>query len=141
MGRANKFRGRCRTHGRGHKAGRGAGKRGGRGLAGINKHRVMTRIKYMPNHWGMHGFNRDPSLRTVYVTCNVSDLEGMAKGEKSVDLTAMGIDKLLGSGRINTALTVNVGEWSARAAEKVSAAGGSLSGDDGDDEFEEWEEE
>ncbi|DAC16012.1 MAG TPA: 50S ribosomal protein L15, partial [Candidatus Poseidoniales archaeon] len=29
MGRANKFRGRCRTHGRGHKAGRGAGKRGG----------------------------------------------------------------------------------------------------------------
>ena len=141
MGRANKFRGRCRTHGRGHKAGRGAGKRGGRGLAGINKHRVMTRIKYMPNHWGMHGFNRDPSLRTVYVTCNVSDLEGMAKGEKSVDLTAMGIDKLLGSGRINTALTVYVGEWAARAAEKISAAGGSLSGDDGDDDFEEWEEE
>lgn len=135
MGRANKFRGRCRTHGRGHKAGRGAGKRGGRGLAGINKHRVMTRIKYMPNHWGMHGFNRDPSLRTVMVTCNVSDLERIAPGEKSVDLTAMGIDKLLGSGRISTALTVKVGEWSARAAEKISAAGGSLEG--GDDESEE----
>ena len=109
MSKANKHRGRCRTHGRGHKAGRGAGKRGGRGLAGINKHRVMTRIKYMPNHWGMHGFNRDPSLRTVHVTCNVSDLEGMANGKDSVDLTEMGIDKLLGSGRINTALTVIVG--------------------------------
>ena len=36
MSKANKHRGRCRTHGRGHKAGRGAGKRGGRGLAGIN---------------------------------------------------------------------------------------------------------
>lgn len=134
MGRANKFRGRCRTHGRGHKAGRGAGKRGGRGLAGINKHRVMTRIKYMPNHWGMHGFNRDPSLRTVMVTCNVSDLERIAPGEKSVDLTAMGIDKLLGSGRISTALTVKVGEWSARAAEKISAAGGSLEGEDDESE-------
>ena len=33
MSKANKHRGRCRTHGRGHKAGRGAGKRGGRGRA------------------------------------------------------------------------------------------------------------
>ena len=139
MGRANKFRGRCRTHGRGHKAGRGAGKRGGRGLAGINKHRVMTRIKYMPNHWGMHGFNRDPSLRTVYITCNVSDLEGMADGKDTIDLTAMGIGKLLGSGRINSALTVKVGEWSAKAAEKIEAAGGTIQGDDDNDD--EWDEE
>ena len=56
--KANKHRGRNRYHGRGKKAGRGAGKRGGRGNAGMNKHRVMTRIKYMPGHWGMHGFNR-----------------------------------------------------------------------------------
>ena len=58
--KANKHRGRNRYHGRGKKAGRGAGKRGGRGNAGMNKHRVMTRIKYMPKHWGMHGFNRHP---------------------------------------------------------------------------------
>jgi len=135
--KANKHRGRNRYHGRGKKAGRGAGKRGGRGNAGINKHRVMTRIKYMPGHWGMHGFNRDPSLRTVYVTCNVSDLEGMADGGDSVNLTEMGIDKLLGSGRISTALTVTVEEWSAKAAQKISAAGGSIEGDDDDDE--EWE--
>ena len=80
--KANKHRGRNRYHGRGKKAGRGAGKRGGRGLAGINKHRVMTRIKYMPNHWGMHGFNRHPTLRTVYVTVNVSQLEDMANGSR-----------------------------------------------------------
>ena len=137
MSKANKHRGRCRTHGRGHKAGRGAGKRGGRGLAGINKHRVMTRIKYMPNHWGMHGFNRDPSLRTVYVTCNVGDLESMAAGNDSIDLTEMGIDKLLGSGQVRKALTVTVEEWSAKAAEKIAAAGGSIVGDGEDDE--EWE--
>ena len=136
VSRTNKFRGRSRYHGRGKKAGRGAGLRGGRGNAGINKHRLMTRLKYMPGHWGMHGFNRNPGLRTVYVTCNVSDLEGMADGGDSVNLTEMGIDKLLGSGRINTALTVTVEEWSARAAEKISAAGGSI---EGDDEEEEWE--
>ena len=140
VSRTNKFRGRSRYHGRGKKAGRGAGKRGGRGNAGINKHRVMTRIKYMPGHWGMHGFNRDPSLRTVHVTCNVSDLEGMANGKDSVDLTEMGIDKLLGSGRINTAITVTVENWSASAQSKVEAAGGSIVGDDDEWDDEEVEE-
>ncbi|MDE0869177.1 MAG: uL15 family ribosomal protein [Candidatus Poseidoniaceae archaeon] len=124
--KANKHRGRNRYHGRGKKAGRGAGKRGGRGLAGINKHRVMTRIKYMPNHWGMHGFNRHPTLRTVYVTVNVSQLEDMANGSDTIDLTELGIDKILGSGRINSALNVVVQEASARAIEKIEAAGGSI---------------
>ncbi|MCH1541129.1 MAG: uL15 family ribosomal protein [Candidatus Poseidonia sp.] len=130
--KANKHRGRNRYHGRGKKAGRGAGKRGGRGNAGMNKHRVMTRIKYMPNHWGMHGFNRHPTLRTVYVTANVSQLEEIAKGESKVDLTAMGIDKLLGSGQIRSAITVVVEHASARAMEKVEAAGGSIEMDDDD---------
>ena len=94
----------------------------------------MTRIKYMPNHWGMRIQQRSPSLRTVYVTCNVGDLERMADGKESIDLTEMGIDKLLGSGRISTALTVTVEEWSAKAAEKISAAGGSIEGDDEEEE-------
>jgi large subunit ribosomal protein L15 len=124
--KANKHRGRNRYHGRGKKAGRGAGKRGGRGNAGMNKHRVMTRIKYMPNHWGMHGFNRHPTLRTVFVTVNVSQLEDMANGSDTIDLTELGIDKILGSGRINSALNVVVQEASARAIEKIEAAGGSI---------------
>ena len=139
--KANKHRGRNRYHGRGKKAGRGAGKRGGRGNAGMNKHRVMTRIKYMPGHWGMHGFNRHPTLRTVYVTANVSQLEEMANGADTVNLTAKGIDKLLGSGQIRTALTVIVDEVSARAAEKVEAAGGSVEAGGDDDWDDEWEEE
>jgi len=97
----------------------------------------MTRIKYMPNHWGMHGFNRHPTLRTVYVTVNVSQLEDMAKGSDTIDLTALGIDKLLGSGRINSALKVIVQEASSNAVEKLEAAGGSIVGGDDD----EWEEE
>ncbi|DAC10839.1 MAG TPA: 50S ribosomal protein L15 [Candidatus Poseidoniaceae archaeon] len=136
--RSQKHRGRCRTNGRGHKAGRGAGKRGGRGNAGMNKHRVMTRIKYMPNHWGMHGFNRDPSLRNVSVTLNVGQLDEMAAGADSIDLTELGIDKLLGSGRISSALTVTVDSASAKAVEKIEAAGGSVDMAD-DDEWDDDE--
>ena len=98
----------------------------------MNKHRVMTRIKYMPKHWGMHGFNRHPSLRTVYVTANVGQLEEMANGADTVNLTEMGIDKLLGSGRVSTALSVTVESASAKAVEKIEAAGGSVEMDDDD---------
>jgi large subunit ribosomal protein L15 len=126
VSRTNKFRGRSRYHGRGKKAGRGAGKRGGRGNAGINKHRLMTRLKYMPGHWGMHGFNRDPSLRNVHVTCNVCDLVAIAGDSDSVDLADTTIDKLLGNGRIDRAINVTVEHASARAIEKVEAAGGSV---------------
>jgi len=98
VSRTNKFRG-SRYHGRGKKAGRGAGKRGGRGNAGLNKHKVMTRLKYMPGHWGMHGFNRHPSLRTVNSSINVGVVSEIATEDK-IDLTELGYDKLLGSGQI-----------------------------------------
>tara|TARA_B100000029_G_scaffold194226_2_gene192264 strand:+ start:6629 stop:7057 length:429 start_codon:yes stop_codon:yes gene_type:complete len=141
VSRTNKFRGRSRYHGRGKKAGRGAGLRGGRGNAGINKHRLMTRLKYMPGHWGMHGFNRHPSLRKVNVSINLIQVSQMAEGD-SIDLGELGYDKLLGSGRIDRALEITVAAASARAIEKVEAAGGSVVLSDGDDgEWGEWEEE
>ena len=124
VSRTNKFRG-SRYHGRGKKAGRGAGKRGGRGNAGLNKHKVMTRLKYMPGHWGMHGFNRHPSLRTVNSSINVGVVSEIANGDK-IDLTEMGYDKLLGSGQISKSLHIKVKEASSKAVEKVEAAGGSV---------------
>ncbi|DAC34103.1 MAG: uL15m family ribosomal protein [Candidatus Thalassarchaeaceae archaeon] len=138
VSRTNKFRGRSRYHGRGKKAGRGAGLRGGRGNAGINKHRLMTRLKYMPGHWGMHGFNRHPSLRKVNVSINLKEISQTVEGDE-VNLGDMGYDKLLGSGRIDRAMKITVASASARAIEKVEAAGGSVILEDGDDE--EWEEE
>ena len=53
--RTKKYRG-SRTHGRGKKAGRGAGLKGGKGNAGLHKHRFTYMIKYMPNHFGRRGF-------------------------------------------------------------------------------------
>jgi large subunit ribosomal protein L15 len=98
----------------------------------------MTRLKYMPGHWGMHGFNRHPKLRNVNVSINLMQVSQMAEGD-SIDLTEMGYDKLLGSGRIDRALNISVASASARAIEKVEAAGGSVNLNDDLDE--EWEEE
>ena len=136
VSRTNKFRGRSRYHGRGKKAGRGAGKRGGRGNAGINKHRVMTRLKYMPNHWGMHGFNRDPSLRKVHNSINVSQVDQMTDKGDTIDLASMGFDKASWFGKVSRAIHITVEHASTRAIEKIEAAGGSINISEGD----EWEE-
>ena len=139
VSRTNKFRGRSRYHGRGKKAGRGAGKRGGRGNAGLNKHKVMTRLKFMPGHWGMHGFNRHPGLRVVNASINLGVVAEMAEGD-SINLTEMGYDKLLGRGKIDRPLEIIVSEASSKAIQKVEKAGGTVVvADDGD--WGEWEEE
>ncbi len=137
VSKTSKFRG-SRTHGRGKKAGRGAGLRGGRGNAGLHKHKWISTVKYMPDHFGHHGFKRPQSVVVSKVTMNLSQVEeslhamerdGFAtqKGGKwTVDLTGMGVDKLLGSGRIKTPVQVKVAEAPAMAQEKLKAAGGEL---------------
>jgi large subunit ribosomal protein L15 len=128
-----------RTYGRGKKAGRGAGKRGGRGNAGLHKHKYITTVKYDPKHFGRYGFKR-PKLpyENKPKTINVSQLEqrldnflekGFAtkKGSKIIiDLGEAGYDKLLGSGKIKKSLDVKVDYASERAISKVKAAGGQV---------------
>ena len=95
----------------------------------------MTRLKYMPGHWGMHGFNRHPSLRNVNSSINLGSVNEMAEGDE-INLSKLGFDKLLGRGSIDRALRITVKEASARAIEKVEAAGGSI-----ETEEDIWEEE
>ena len=137
VSRTSKFRG-SRTHGRGKKAGRGAGLRGGRGNAGLHKHKWISIVKYDPDHFGHHGFKRPQSVVRCNVTINLSEVElalpalskdGFAAekdGKGTVDPHKMGVDKLLGSGRISKPLTIKVAEASASAEEKLKAVGGSI---------------
>ncbi len=137
VSRTSKFRG-SRTHGRGKKAGRGAGLRGGRGNAGLHKHKWLSIVKYDPDYFGHHGFKRPQSVVRSKVTMNLSEVEqalpalskeGFAEekdGKWTVDLTKMGVDKLLGSGRISKPIAVKVAEASASAEKKLKAAGGKL---------------
>ena len=137
VSRTKKFRG-SRTHGRGRKAGRGAGLRGGRGNAGLHKHKWISVVKYCPDYFGHHGFKRPQSVVTDKITVNVSEVEqslpalskdGFAvqkDGKWTVDLTKLGVDKLLGSGKISTPISIKVPEASASALEKLKAAGGAV---------------
>jgi large subunit ribosomal protein L15 len=138
MGRTEKHRA-SRTYGRGKKAGRGAGKRGGRGNAGLHKHKYISTVKYDPKHFGRYGFKRpkSPSEKPLK-TINVGQLDeqldkfikkGYAKkvGNKiELDLSKAEIDKLLGSGNLTKSFIIRVDFASEKAKSKVADAGGEI---------------
>ena len=133
----SKHRG-SRTHGRGKKAGRGHGKRGGVGAAGGHKHKWISTLKYDRDHYGQKGkgFKRPQSVVGQPIAINVGQLERLMerlvrdgvekKGSEELNLTALGYDKLLGSGRLEVPFKVTVESATPRAMEKVEAAGGKV---------------
>ncbi|MBN2014093.1 MAG: 50S ribosomal protein L15 [Candidatus Altiarchaeota archaeon] len=117
---------------------RGAGSHGGRGMAGSKKHKWSYVSKYMPNYFGYTGFKRPPAvvkkLKTINVGCIEQNLELLVSEKKaeiknkkySIDLRAMGYDKLLGSGKITHPVDVVVDSCSKLAATKIEDAGGKV---------------
>lgn len=128
--RTRKFRG-LRTHGRGIKAGRGAGKQGGRGNAGLHKYKFKSMLIYAPDHFGRHGFKRPPEIVAQPRTVNVGGLDDLlpileaAKaltltGDAVVaDLSKVGVDRLLGGGDAQHPWTVYVAHATKHARTKV----------------------
>jgi len=129
--RTRKFRG-LRTHGRGIKAGRGAGKQGGRGNAGLHKYKFKSMLIYAPDHFGRHGFKRPPEIVVRPTSLNVGELEGfvsqleaasalLREGDAYVaDLSKAGVDRLLGGGTTERTWKVYVRHASKHAREKVT---------------------
>ena len=114
------------THGRGKKGGRGAGLRGGKGNAGLGKHKHMYMTKYMPDHFGRHGFKRHASISKNDTTINIGQLEEKFPGKKDINLTKEGVDKLLGSGNVNSSLKIKVNSASQKAIDKIAEKGGEV---------------
>jgi large subunit ribosomal protein L15 len=123
--KTKRFRGSM-THGKGKKGGRGAGLRGGRGNAGLHKHKFMHMLKYMPDHFGVHGFKRDPSLVKRDKIINVGQLDERFHGKKEIDLAKEGFDKLLGGGIVEHGYMITVKSASQKAIEKIAEHGGEV---------------
>ena len=138
--KTRKLRGRTRTMGWGRIGQhRKSGSKGGKGAAGLGKHEWTWTIKYAPTWYGKHGFN-PPRIRVGYrpVVINLKQLEDIVKklelegrlteeqGKAVVSLEAMGVHKLLGSGRITRPVKVIVPRASEEAIRKIREAGGEV---------------
>jgi large subunit ribosomal protein L15 len=122
-----------RTRGKGDtKKRRGAGSRGGRGLAGSHKHKFQSCS-------GKFGTEKK-KVRSRKLS-NAINIEGLlqamprlvAEGKVSkegnalvVDGTKIGFDKILSRGELREKLVVRNMAASKKAAEKISSAGGSI---------------
>lgn len=112
------------------------GDQGGHGKAGLHKHKWSWAVKYAKEHFGRHGFRPPTPSSKAERWVNISDLDAIydkikkgvkeKEGLKVIDLTSMGIDKLLGSGSVKGSYYVMVRGVSKRAKEKVEKAGGKV---------------
>ena len=122
--KARRYRG-TRYHGYGQIGQhRHSGKQGGHGKAGLHKHKWSWLILNDPDHFGRDPF-RPPGYPRPSKWVNVGQLDGMAMG-KSLDLTSLGVDKLLGSGEVGGAYEVKVASFTKKAQAKIEAAGGKI---------------
>ena len=125
------------THGHGEKKKhRGAGSRGGRGNAGSGKRGDAKK----PSYWkikkfvGKHGFT-NPAANTVHtmsisqVNTNINTLLASGNAKKTgdvyaVDLKALGVDKLLGTGNPAYKYEISVVAATQGAQDKIASNGG-----------------
>jgi large subunit ribosomal protein L15 len=146
-----KYRG-SRTNGWGRQGQhRGSGCNGGHGWAGACKHNWSWVIRYEPDWLGKHGFHRPPQIVKKVNAVDIKTIEiRLADYEKAgavtkkgsqyeINLGQLGFNKLLSMGTVNAKYSITVEMASAKAIEKISAAGGSVTvtapaaGDAGDE--------
>ena len=115
---------------------RGAGQRGGRGQAGGNKHHWTWMVINDPKHFGKYGFKRPQKTIQQFKPINLSviddkidkflDEEIAVKedGQIVLDVTDLGHNKVLGKGKLSTAMTIKAPKFSQSAIAKIEDAGG-----------------
>jgi large subunit ribosomal protein L15 len=115
---------------------RKSGSRGGHGHAGMHKHKWTWVLKYDPDYFGKHGFYRPnrrevKSMNLIQLSTLVENLE--RRGELKilddmpvVNLSALGVGKLVGGGKLDRGLVIIVNSWTERAEKAVREAGGRL---------------
>lgn len=131
----SKYRGSRTCGGGTHKNRRGAGNRGGRGRAGINAHHFVKWYKEMGGPvFGKNGFSN--STRTSVTVMDISSIEqiipsllaqGIAKNDGdaiAINTAELGINKVLGSGKVTKKLNISAQAFSESARVKIEKMGG-----------------
>jgi large subunit ribosomal protein L15 len=131
----SKYRGSRTCGGGTHKNRRGAGNRGGRGRAGINAHHFVKWYKEMGGPvFGKDGFSNSSQITVTVMDVGIIDqiipsllAQGIAKNEGDViviNTADMGIDKVLGSGKVTKKMNISAQAFSESAKAKIEKMGG-----------------
>ena len=121
-----KMRGK-RTYGYGsHKKHRNSGSRGGVGYGGAFKHKRGMLKMHEPEHFQKKKMKslQKRGFKPAGKGITVRELAALAKGKKDIDVSQHGFSKVIGTGRINFAVSVTAPAFTASAKEKIEKAGG-----------------
>lgn len=134
VNKRSKYRGSRTCGGGTHKNRRGAGNRGGRGRAGQRDHRFSHFYLKGEIANGKHGFISKTSVSVSALDIGEIDQmaeallrEGLATQEGDIialDAVELGIDKVLGGGRVTHKMSISAREFSERARAKIEEMGG-----------------
>jgi len=115
-----------RTYHGSHKKWRGGGSRGGRGKAGMHKHKWSYVVKYEPEHFGKKGFTVPLGSMKKIKSINLKILDKLAREKdlKSINVLELGYEKVLGGGRLTMPLTIEAKQFSKQALKKIEKIGG-----------------
>lgn len=135
--KTKKYRG-GRFHGYGKlRQHRGGGRKGGRGRAGLHKHKWTWTTSKAPDYFGRgrRGFKvpKATSPRTINLGSIDERLEQFLEqnvasvtenGKMEVDLVKAGYDKVLGRGKLSSPLIIKCKAFSETAIRKIEEIGG-----------------
>ncbi len=134
VNKRSKYRGSRTCGGGTHKNRRGAGNRGGRGRAGQRDHRFSHFYLKGEISNGKHGFINKTSVPVSALDVGEIDQmaeallrEGLASQEGdliTLDAAEIGIEKVLGGGRVTHKLSISARGFSERARTKIEEMGG-----------------
>ena len=117
---------------------RGAGNRGGRGLAGTGKRADQMKPSYWEEpYFGSHGFTTksgNPNLKSINTLVLQNHIDSYVKEGKAkfdgktydVDLSKLGYDVLLSKGTITKKFHIKVRKASENVMKKVQNSGGKI---------------
>jgi large subunit ribosomal protein L15 len=131
----SKYRGSRTCGGGTHKNRRGAGNRGGRGRAGINAHHFVKWYMEMGRPvFGKNGFCNQTATDVTTIDVGILDqivpsllAQGIAKQDGDtivINAADMGIEKVLGSGRVTKKFSISASAFSETAKAKIEKMGG-----------------
>lgn len=133
----SKYRGSRTCGGGTHKNRRGAGNRGGRGRAGINAHHfVKWYLETGKPVYGKDGFVNPTRESVSTLDIGILDqivpsllAQGAARQEGdaiSINAADIGVEKVLGSGRVTRKLNISASAFSELAKAKIEKMGGKV---------------
>ncbi len=126
--RKKKYLGKRRC-GRGNvKNRRGSGNRGGRGMAGVDKHKWTWAMAHQPDYYSKHGFVNPTRKR--YPTINLYEINQMALNGKLEEKEGKYVfefkGKVLGRGKVTLPLSIKALSWSKNVERKLAEVKGEI---------------